>query len=168
MGELLFIFTAKVVEVTLMTLRMLYLGKGAKLQATTIGFIEVLIWIKVASVVLVGLEDNPAKMVIYALGFAAGSYVGMVIEEKIGMGYSHLKIITNCKDGEMLAEEIRKLGKAVTITNANGRDGDKVVLTIYVKRKAKDSILQLAKDLDIDGVITVSETQKVYGGFGLK
>lgn len=165
---LLIIFIAKVVEVSLTTMRMLYINKGAKVQASTIGFVEVLIWLKIASVVLVGIEENPAKMIIYALGFAAGSYVGLLIEERIGLGYSRLEIITNEKDGDRLAKEIRKLGKAVTITKGNGRDGEKTVLSAFVKRKTKGVILNKAEQMNIKGVITVSEIQKVYGGFGLK
>lgn len=165
---LLFIFIAKVVEVTLTTMRMLYLNKGAKLYASAIGFIEVLIWIKIASIVLVGIDENPARMFVYALGFAAGSYVGMKFEEKIGLGYSRLEIITNEEDGELLANEIRNLGKAVTISKSSGKDGENVALSTFVRRKTKETVLNKAKEMDIKGVITVSEIQKIYGGFGLK
>lgn len=165
---LLIIFLAKVVEVTLTTMRMLYLNKGAKFYAAGIGFIEVLIWIKVASVVLEGINENPAQMFVYALGFAAGSYVGMMIEDKIGLGYSRLEIITNETDGSLLANEIRALGKAVTISKSSGRDGENVVLSTFLRRKTKELVLNKAKEMDIKGVITVSEIQKVYGGFGLK
>lgn len=165
---LLLIFTAKVIEVTLTTMRMLYINKGAKIQASVIGFIEVLIWLKIASVVLVGIDENPAKMIVYALGFAAGSYVGLFIEDKIGLGYSRLEIITNDEDGKVLADEIRKLGKAITITKAEGRDGEKIILSTFVRRKVKGVILDKVEQLEIKGVVTVSEIQKVYGGFGLK
>lgn len=165
---LVIIFIAKAVEVSLTTLRMLYLNKGAKFYASAIGFVEVLIWIKVASVVLEGINDNPAQMFIYALGFAAGNYVGMKIEDKIGLGYSNLEIVTDIESGELLTSEIRNLGKAVTVIDAKGRDGMRVVLSIYVKRKSKDEILSLIRELNVNGVVTVSEIQKAYGGFGLK
>lgn len=168
MGGVLIIFLAKVFEVTLTTLRMLYINKGAKIEAALIGFVEVMIWLKIASVVLVGINDDPAKMFSYAIGFAVGSFVGLVIEEKIGMGYSRLEIITNEADGELLAEEIRKLGKAVTLTRSEGKDGDNVILSTFVKRKTKEIVLDKAKEFNVKGVITVSEIQKVYGGFGLK
>lgn len=168
MVGLILIFIAKVFEVTLTTLRMLYLNKGAKIQAASIGFVEVLIWLKVASIVLVGIEEHPARMFVYALGFAAGSYVGMVIEEKIGLGYSRLEVVTDIETGGEFTEELRKIGKAVTTINAEGRDGGKVILSIYVKRKNKDDVLRIARDMDIKGIITVSDIQKAYGGFGLK
>lgn len=165
---LILIFIAKAIEVSLTTLRMLYLNKGAKIQASTIGFIEVLIWIKVAAVVLDGIDENPTQMFIYALGFAAGSYVGMMIEDRIGLGYSNLEIVTDVESGDFLADEIRDLGKAVTEINAKGRDGRRVILSIYVRRKNKDKVLSLIREMNINGVVTVSEVQKAYGGFGLK
>lgn len=168
MSGLLIIFFAKIVEVTLTTLRMVYVTKGAKIYASLIGFVEVLIWIKVASVVLVGINEDPARIFVYALGFAAGSYIGLTIEDRIGLGYSRLEIITNQKDGDRLAEEIRNLGKAVTITKGSGKDGEKIILTTFVRRKTKEVVLNKAKELEINGVVTVSEIQKVYGGFGLK
>lgn len=165
---LIAIFLAKIAEVTLTTMRMLYINKGAKIHASVIGFVEVLIWLQVASVVLIGINENPAKMIVYALGFAAGSFVGLLIEDKIGLGYSRLEIITNRAEGEMLASELRELGKAVTITEAAGKDGEKIILSTFVRRKAKGIVLNKIEQLDIKGVVTVSEIQKVYGGFGLK
>lgn len=165
---LILIFVAKVVEVTLTTLRMLYINKGAKIQAASIGFIEVLIWLKVASIVLVGIDEYPSRMFIYALGFAAGSYVGMMIEEKIGLGHSRLELVTDIESGEKFTEKLRELGKAVTSIDAKGRDGEKVILSIYVKRKSKNEVLDLARDMNIKGIITVADIQKAYGGFGLK
>lgn len=168
MSSILIIFFAKVLEVSLSTMRMVYVNKGARFYAATIGFVEVLIWLKIASEVLVGINDNPSKMFAYALGFAAGSYVGIKIEEKIGLGYTQLEVITSREMGEALAEEIRKLGKAVTMTDAEGRDGEKVILKTFLKRKTKEIVLSKIKEMRIDGVVTVSEIQKIYGGFGLK
>lgn len=168
MLELIAIFSAKVAEVSLNTLRLMFLSKGEKIYAAIIGFVEVLIWLKVASVVIVGINEYPTRMVAYALGYSIGIIVGMKIEEKIGLGYSNLQIITNEIDGDILADEIRKLGKAVTVIKGEGRDSEKVILSTYVKRKNKNQVLDKVRELKTQGVVTVSETQKVYGGFGIK
>ena len=162
------IFLAKVLEVSLTTMRMVYVNKGARFYASLIGLVEILIWLQVASDVLIGIKENPAKMFAYAFGFAAGSYVGILIEEKIGLGYTKLEIITTEECGLALAEEIRKLGKAVTISSAEGQAGKKMVLTTILRRKTKEIVLDKMKKLDAEGIVTVSEIQKVYGGFGLK
>lgn len=168
MLDFLLIFGAKVVEVSLATLRMVSISKGRKTIASSIGFVEVLIWLKVVSMVLIGINDQPLRVLAYALGFAVGSFVGLVIEEKIGLGYSNIQIITDSAKGEKLASLIRDKGKAVTVIKSNGIDKEKVILSTYVKRRNKQIILDCVKEVDVKGLVTVSETQKVYGGFGLK
>lgn len=167
MIELITILLAKIIEVSLTTLRMVFVSKGEKRLASVIGFVEVTIWLKVASVVLVNINEHPAKMFVYALGFAIGNYIGLTIEDKLGLGYSKIQIITDIDNGEDLANSIRELGRAVTIIKGEGRDTKKAVLTTYVRRKDKDDLLGRI-DYDKIGVITVSETQKIYGGFGIK
>lgn len=166
--ELIVILLAKIVEVSLTTLRLVFINKGNKLLVTIIGFIEVTIWLKVASVVLVGINEHPAKMIVYAVGFALGNYIGLLIEDKLGLGYSQIQIITSLENCENLANFIRGKGKAVTVVNAEGKDSNKVILFTYVKRKDKDKLVNQINDLNISCVITISETQKIYGGFGVK
>lgn len=166
--SLIFIFLAKVVEVSLTTLRMVFISRGEKLHSSIIGFVEVVIWLKVASVVLVDINEYPLKMLVYALGFACGSYIGLMIEDKLGLGYSNIQIITNVEDGEALAACLREEGRAVTILNGQGRDEKRIILSLYVKRKNKGVILEIIEELGIKGLVTVSETQKIYGGFGVK
>lgn len=168
MFELILIFVAKVIEVSLTTLRTVFISRGEKLYASGLAFVEIIIWLVVASAVLNDITENPARMVVYALGFTAGSYVGLLIEEKLGLGYSNVQVITNVEDGKVMASSLRELGNAVTTIDGHGRDSRRVILSTYVKRKKKDELLQRVEDLEIQGVVTVSETQKIYGGFGIK
>lgn len=162
------ILVAKIAEVSLTTLRMVFVGRGEKHYASVIGFVEVIIWLNVASVVLVNINENPAKMVTYALGFALGSFVGLTIEEKIGLGYANIQIITDQVNGLSLATSIRELGRAVTVLEGEGKDSKNLILTTFVKRKDRDTILSMLKAKEVNGLITVTETQKIYGGFGIK
>lgn len=167
MLELIMIFIAKVMEVSLTTLRTVFISRGEKLYASALAFVEISIWLVVAGVVLDDITENPARMIVFALGFTAGSYVGLMIEEKLGLGYSNVQVITNMEDGQIMADSLRELGNAVTTIDGHGRDSDRVILSTYVKRKKKDELLQRVEDLKIQGVVTVSETQKIYGGFGI-
>lgn len=166
--DLIFIFIAKVVEVSLMTLRVVFVNRGEKLYSSIVGFIEIGIWLKVVSVVIVGISENPSKMIVYALGFAVGNYVGLILEEKIGLGYSTIQIITNYEEGVEMASVLRDKGKAVTVLDGEGRDSKKLILLIYAKRKNKNAVIDDIRSLDIEGVITVSEAQKIYGGYGIR
>ena len=79
------IFLAKIVEVSLMTLRTVLITRGEKVVGSIIGFFEVIIWLYLVSTVLVGISEDPIKMVVYALGFSVGNYVGSFLEEKLPM-----------------------------------------------------------------------------------
>lgn len=165
--EFILIFLAKIVEVSLMTLRMVFVTRGEKVYASLIGFVEVSIWLRVVSVVLVGISENPGKMFAYAFGFACGSFIGLMLEEKIGLGYSTVQVITNYEDGNILSSNLREDGKAVTILEGKGRDSKKAVLLIHIKRKDKNIITDKIEALGIQAVITITETKKIYGGFGV-
>ena len=166
--DFLLIFLAKIVEVSLMTIRMVFVTKGEKLYASIIGFIEVSIWLRIVSVVLVGISEDPTKMFAYSLGFACGSYIGLTLEEKIGLGFLSLQIIVDLENGQNLADLLRNEGKAVTILEAEGRDSKKVVLLVHIKRKDKASIMDVLSKHQISSVVTVSEMKKIYGGFGIR
>lgn len=168
MIELIVIFIAKVIEVSLTTMRTVFISKGEKLYASAIGLAEVLIWLKLASVVLDEVSDNPAKMLVYALGFSAGSYVGLLIEERIGLGYSNVQIIVLPELSAILAQRIRNLGFAVTTINGEGRDKDRVILSVYMKRKQQEKVINCIEELGIKAVVTVTDTQKIQGAFGIK
>lgn len=168
MLELILIFVAKVIEVSLSTLRTVFISRGDKLYSSAIAFVEIIIWLIVASAVLNDITENPVRMLVYALGYTAGSYVGLLIEEKLGLGYSNVQVITNVEDGIAMANSLRELGNAVTTIDGHGRDSKRVILSTYVKRKKKDELLKRVEDLKIQGVVTVSETQKIYGGFGIR
>ena len=166
--EILIIFLAKIVEVTLSTLRTVLVTKGEKIYVAIIGFIEVSIWLKVVSVVLTGISESPAKMLAYALGYACGSLVGLTLEEKIGLGYSTIQIIANKDQGNVLAKLLRDEGKAVTILEGEGMDSKKSVLLTHIKRKDKELIMKKIEDLNIQAVVTISEIKKIYGGYGIR
>jgi len=166
--EILIIFLAKIVEITLSTLRTVLVTKGEKIYVAIIGFIEVSIWLKVVSVVLTGISESPAKMLAYALGYACGSLVGLTLEEKIGLGYSTIQIIVNKDQGNVLAKLLRDEGKAVTILEGEGMDSKKSVLLTHIKRKDKELIMKKIEELNIQAVVTISETKKIYGGYGIR
>jgi len=94
----LIIFTCRVVDVSLGTVRIIYLTRGQSKLAAAIGFVEMIIYMIALSTVM-GNLDHPVNVVFYALGFAVGSYVGSKIEEMIAVGYVNVQVITKerCK-----------------------------------------------------------------------
>ncbi|SHE77683.1 DUF2179 domain-containing protein [Clostridium fallax] len=162
------IFISKIIEVSLTTIRTVMITRGEKLIASVIGFFEVVIWLLIVGDVLEGIQDDPWKMLAYALGFACGNYIGSIIEEKLAIGLLTINVIVSEKDGKAMMNLLRNAGLGVTILDASGLKENKKVLIIHAKRKRKDEIISLIENSNIKAVISVTDTKTVYGGYGLK
>jgi uncharacterized protein YebE (UPF0316 family) len=88
----LLIFLLRVVDVSLATLRLISAVRGRKLLAASVGFVEILIWIVVVGTMVRNL-NSPTLVLAYAGGFAAGTWVGMTIEEKLALGLAEVQVV---------------------------------------------------------------------------
>jgi uncharacterized protein YebE (UPF0316 family) len=129
------IMVAKIVEVSLMTVRVVLVTKGEKVVGAIIGFFEVILWIYIASLAMDGISENPAKAVFYALGFALGNYFGIKLEEWLGIGVSEIQTIVKEEEGQELVALLREKGFAVTVVKGQGRTSARDVLFMFVQRK---------------------------------
>lgn len=166
MSGYIIIFFAKIFEVSLTTVRTVLITRGEKFYASIIGFVEVIIWLYVVSAVIIGINKEPYKMVAYALGFACGNYIGCILEEKLALGLLTINAIVSEKDGETLAEILRKENVGVTIVEAEGLKENKKMLILHVKRKRKSEILKSIQNSNINSVISLTDT-KTIGGYGI-
>ncbi|NEZ47051.1 DUF2179 domain-containing protein [Clostridium niameyense] len=164
----IFIFVAKILEVSLMTIRTVLITRGEKLYGSIIGFIEVTIWLYVTSSVLSGIKDDPIRMVVYALGFTCGNYLGCVIEEKLAIGLLTINVIASEKDGKKLAEILRDKNVGVTIIDAEGKVDQKKMLIIHAKRKNREQIIRTIEESNINAMISINDIKTVYGGYGIR
>ncbi|WP_029452891.1 DUF5698 domain-containing protein [Clostridium algidicarnis] len=162
------IFLAKIVEVSLMTLRTVLITRGEKVVGSIIGFFEVIIWLYLVSTVLVGISEDPIKMVVYALGFSVGNYVGSFLEEKLAIGLLTISIVASANDAIIIAEKLRKDNLGVTLVEAEGINEKKKMIVVHVKRKRKKEVIKLIEDTNTKAVISIADTKTVYGGYGIK
>ncbi|MCB2352842.1 DUF2179 domain-containing protein [Clostridium estertheticum] len=162
------IFFAKIVEVSLTTIRIVLITRGEKFYGSIIGFFEVLIWLYIIGTMLVGINEAPFKMITYASGFACGNYIGCILEEKLALGLITINAIVSVKDGYTLAELLRKENVGVTIVNAEGLKEEKKMLILHVKRKRKCELIKLISDSHINAVISLMDTKTIYGGYGIR
>ena len=159
----LIVFLARFVDVTLGTLRIIFLSRGRKLLAPILGFVEVFIWITVVSQIVRGAQ-NFAAYLAYAAGFAVGNYVGMLIEEKLAIGTLVVRIILN-KNGNLLAARLREEGYGVTFVDGYGGSGNPVALVYtVVMRKELDQIIGIIEDVTPKAFYTVEELRSVRQG----
>lgn len=132
-----FIFFARILDVSIGTLRIMFVSKGYRGKATVLGFFEVLIWIIIVAQIFQNL-DNWMNYVAFAGGFAAGNYVGMLIEERMKMGTQIFRIITNM-ESSILFEKLKESGFRVTVIDGEGTMGPvKVIFTVARRKRWKE------------------------------
>lgn len=158
------IFFSRVIDVSCATLRMLLLVRGKRLQAATIGFFEVIIYVIALSYIVERLSD-PFSLIIYGLGFATGNLVGSYIEEKMALGYLTVQVITLERPAE-LVEILRGKGFGVTTLEGEGREGIHLVQHILLSRKRLKELLKLISDWDEKAFVTVLDAKTTLGGVG--
>ena len=158
------IFLARVVDVTLSTIRTLMVVQGRKGFAALIGFFEVGIYITVLGQVVRSL-DNPFNLLAYCLGFAAGNYVGITIENKIALGNLSVQIMLKSAENKELVDTLRVNGYGVTIIQGEGINGPKEVLTIILNRKNLNGLKKLVYDFEENAFMTVSSINPISGGY---
>lgn len=163
LGSALLIFVLRVGDMSLDTLRMLFVMRGRKGLAWVSGFCQSLLFVIAFSSVLSNL-DNPLNIVGYAAGFATGNVVGILIEARLAIGYTHLRIISS-RRGNMLAEKLREAGYAVTEIAGRGKDGTVNILSCSVQRKNADAVLQVVQQIDAEAFVTKEEVSAVRRGF---
>ena len=132
------IFILRVGDMSLDTLRVLYVIRGRKGFVWILGFCQAMLFITAIASVLNNL-DNLLNILAYAAGFATGTIVGMTIEERLASGYIHLRIISS-RRGSAIAENLREEGYATTEIPARGKDGMVTVINCSVIRKNVNKI----------------------------
>ncbi len=155
------VFAARVLDVSLGTMRTISIIQGRTLLAFLLGFVEISIWLGVISTVISQVRENPVFAVFYALGFATGNVVGIMIERRIAMGGIIIKIIARDSAIE-LAARIRELGFAVTEFQGRGMAGTVTELYIVCPRREFRPIMQEVRLIDPD-VFFVTEPVGTLG-----
>jgi len=156
------VFTARICDVTLDTLRIIYVSRGLKFLAAFIGFFEVLIWLTAISQIINNLT-NPFLYIAYAGGFAMGNYIGIIIEGKMAIGTSVIRIITQ-KDAMPLIEFLKADGYGVTYTDAQGAHGPVKIIFTIVKRKDIPSVLNIIRRFNPLAFYTIEDIRSVRLG----
>ncbi len=160
----LFIFVARVIDVTCSTIRTLMVVQGRKLQAAVIGFFEVTIYITALGKVVDSL-DNPMNLLVYGLGFACGNYVGIMVENRIALGNLGAQIILKSSGNKELIDILRGNKFGVTIMDGYGIDGPREVLTVALNRKDLAKLKSIVYSYDPKAFITVSSINPISGGY---
>lgn len=156
----LLIVVARVADVSLGTLRTVYIVQGRKGVAFLLGFVEVLIWLIVVARVIQNVQQ-PAYAVSYALGFGLGTYVGILLEDWFRMGEQVVRIFS--RRGEAMAEALREAGFVVTRFEGKGREGPISLLFLQVPRRRVRDVVRPALRIDPECFYIVDDVRMTSG-----
>lgn len=161
LGPLL-IFLLRICDVSIATFRMISAMRGRKLVATALGFVEILIWVVVVGTVIRHL-DSPLLVVSYAAGFAAGTFVGMTIEEKLALGLAEVRVISRA--GVEIAEALREQGFGVTEMMGQGKEGPVEILSTVVQRRRVAELRREIGRWDDEAFVVIEEPRSIERGW---
>jgi uncharacterized protein YebE (UPF0316 family) len=152
----------RICDVTIGTMRTILVVQGRKYIAALAGFIEVLIWVFVIKFVVQNLDNIP-NLVGYAAGFATGNILGITLEQKIGLGFVQLNIISRHLT-DQIADKLRKLKYGLTILPGEGGTGGVSIIVTIIPRKYQKKIISYVEEIDKTAFITIQHSLP-YRGF---
>ena len=158
----LLIFLSRIIDVSIGTIRIIFVSRGKRNLAPLLGFFEVLVWITAISQIMKHL-DNAACYFAYAGGFAAGTFVGMMIEEKLAIGMLVVRVIL-VKDECQLRERLRGAGFGVTVVDALGANGEVKIVYTIIKRKELDEVLEIITKCNSKAFYSIEDARTVNQG----
>ncbi|OHE38928.1 MAG: hypothetical protein A2013_00205 [Tenericutes bacterium GWE2_38_8] len=163
--ELSLIFFSKIIEVTIGTMRVILISKGYRKPGTFLAIFEILLWVFIASRVIMGITETPMKGVVYSLGFAIGVYIGSLLENRVAVGKILIYVILNKESALSVCQALRASGNGVTSIDAHGKDDDRTVLMIFANRKNKPVIIKVVESMDPKALIVSNEVSILNGGY---
>jgi len=163
----LLIFLARILDVSLGTIRLIFISKGVKYLAPLIGFFEVLIWLLAIGQIMKNL-NNVVCYIAYGGGFALGTFLGIFIEEKLSVGMVAIRIITQ-KDASELINFLQAKNYGVTCIDAEGAQGQVKVIFMIIRRQNLKNVIEIIKGFNPNAFYSIEDIRFVSEGiFPLK
>ena len=163
LGALL-IFCLRIVDVSIGTLRVMYMVRGERAKTVPLAFVESAVWVFAISRIFKQV-DNPLNMLAFAGGYAAGTMVGMTLERWIASGHILVRVISDKADHGELVGAIRGAGFGVTVLPGQGLGGEQAILFVVAMRRRGRELLDLIRRRDDDAFVTVDPVSRAIGGF---
>lgn len=158
----LLIFSARVADVTLGTLRIVFISQGRRKLAPLVGFFEIFIWLLAMGQIFSNLT-NFIYYIAYAGGFSMGNWVGLMVENKISLGLLSLQLIIR-ENPEKLINLLKDQGYSITTMTAEGSKGMVRLVILVIKRKNLPKILELIRENNPKAFISIEQVKSVRGG----
>ena len=156
------IFFGRICDVTLGTLRIIFVSKGERKKAPIVGFFEVFIWVVVISQIF-SQSATPIAYLAYAAGYATGNYIGIYVENKIAFGFVLLRIYTK-KDGVQLTKLLNKNNFGSTYIKGKGAFSEVGIIECVISRKVQQSVTSIIDNFDPDAFYLIEDIRSKQKG----
>jgi uncharacterized protein YebE (UPF0316 family) len=153
----LLIFSARVIDVSLDTMRILFISRGRRMIAALLGFAQILIWLFAIRQIFLNLS-NPACFIAYAAGFATGTWTGVLIEDKLAIGIQIVRIIST-RDASQLIMALKGKGYGVTVVSGYGALGDVSIIYTIVRRQRVPKVIKAIMEFNPKAFYTVEDVR---------
>lgn len=164
----LIVCAAKIVEISIQSLKTCMMVKGQRLKAAGLGFVECMIWGLVISTIIGTLGDNLFLLLFYCVGYATGLFLGSTIENKIALGTSNLQLIANDESTKLIITYLRQNKRGYTIFSGRGStDRMNMILIVLPRREMKRVLKEIRKLCQNRVFVVASDVSKYAGGYGL-
>lgn len=164
----LIVCAAKIVEITIQSLKTCMMVKGQRLKAAGLGFVECVIWGLVISTIIGTLGDNLFLLLFYCVGYATGLFLGSTIEGKLALGTSNLEIIANDENTDKIREYLKERNMGFTVFGGKGStDKMNMIFIVLSRREAGRVLKEIRRLCDNKIFVVASEVSKYAGGYGM-
>lgn len=158
------IFFVRILDVSLGTIRTMFVVRGKKLISSMIGFFEILVWFLVVKEALQTESNSIFIAISYSLGFATGNYIGALLSDKLITGNVSVQVFTNNNNLEKILRE-QGYGVSSVVYTGYEEEAHKHMLFINVDKKKEKALRELIKKNDKEAFIIVNETKYVENGY---
>jgi uncharacterized protein YebE (UPF0316 family) len=159
----LLIFFARILDVTIGTLRLIFVSKGYKFYAPLLGFFEVVIWLIAIGQIMQHL-DNFLCYFAYGLGFAAGNYLGIYLDEKMSLGTVLIRVVPKF-DTTNLINHLREHNFGASLVDIEGMTGKLKMIFTIVKRKDLKEVLGVIHEHNPQAFVTIEDVKTAKDGY---
>jgi uncharacterized protein YebE (UPF0316 family) len=161
--QALLIFSLRAVGISVYTLGMILTVHGRRLFAVLAGSFNTLLYVMAIGQVVANL-NNVVNVAAYVIGFGVGTWIGMILESRIALGFADVHVIS-IEQGEAVAAALREAGFGVTQMYGQGREKPVEIVEAIVPRKNVSAVVRIAEEIDARAIVSVSETKTVQRGY---
>lgn len=157
------IFMARILDVSIGTIRTVYMVRGKVFITTILAFIEVYVWFWVAREALITQVNSILIPISYSLGYATGTFIGTYISNKFIKGIIKLEVISQKEKLKKISDKLKKQGYGISIIKLDSDNND--LLICQTNKKNKNNIIKIITSIDKNAFITINDTKYLHNGY---